>query len=135
VVEGVLVLGSIFSGFGVAFGSLPEQVASLAALVPLGVALVLLSGYESIVAFVGRVDGIPAACGASSSGLMIGPCQQDGMVAIFLCPVASLRAEALLESAGFPLSPIPPGTGSVPALLSDFRTVYVCTVGVMARLV
>ena len=68
----------------VVIGSLQEQEDSLEELEPLGVDLDLLSGYESIVAFVGRVDDIPAAREVSSSGLMIESRKQDGMVAMFL---------------------------------------------------
>ena len=64
-------MSSKISDLEVTVGSLQEQEDSLAELEPLGVDLDLLSGYESIVAFVGRVDDIPAAREASSRGLMI----------------------------------------------------------------
>ena len=43
------------------------------------------------------------------------------MVAIFVKKEDSRKAEALLESAGFQQSPIPPGTGAVTDLLSEIR--------------
>ncbi len=121
-IEGVLDLSSKISDLDVAVGPLQEQEDSLAELEPLGVDLDLLSGYESIVAFVGRVDDIPAARKATSSGLMIESRKQDGMVAMFLRKEDSKQAESLLESAGFQQSPIPPGTGSIPDLLAEIRT-------------
>ena len=121
-IEGVLDLSSKISDLEVAIGSLQEQEDSLAELEPLGVDLDLLSGYESIVAFVGRVDDIPTAREASSSGLMIESRKQDGMVAMFLRKEDSKGAESLLESVGFQQSPIPPGTGAIPDLLAEIRT-------------
>ena len=83
-IEGVLDLSSKISDFEATIGSLQEQEDSLAELEPLGVDLDLLSGYESIVTFVGRVDDVSVAREASSSGLIIESRKQDGMVAIFL---------------------------------------------------
>ena len=133
-IEGVLDLSSKISDLDVVIGSLQEQEDSLEELEPLGVDLDLLSGYESIVAFVGSVDDIPAAREASSSGLMIESRKQDGMVAIFLRNEDSKRAESMLESAGFQQSMIPPGTGAVPDLLSEIRTEKDRTVDEKTRL-
>ena len=133
-IDGVLDLSSKISDLEVAVGSLQEQEDSLAELEPLGLDLDLLSGYESIVAFVGSVDDIPAAREASSLGLMIESRKQDGMVAIFLRNEDSKRAESLLESAGFQQSMIPPGTGAVPDLLSEIRTEKYRTVDEKTRL-
>ena len=133
-IEGVLDLSSKISDLEVAIGSLQEQEDSLAELEPLGVDLDLLSGYESIVAFVGRVDDIPTAREASSSGLMIESRKQDGMVAMFLRKEDSKGAESLLESVGFQQSPIPPGTGAIPDLLAEIRTEKDSTVDEKTRL-
>ena len=105
-IEGVLDLSSKISDFEATIGSLQEQEDSLAELEPLGVDLDLLSGYESIVTFVGRVDDVSAAREASSSGLIIESRKQDGMVAIFLKNNDSKQAESMLESAGFQQSTI-----------------------------
>ena len=79
-IEGVLDLSSKNFRFGGCYRVPPGAEESLTELEPLGVDLDLLSGYESIVAFVGRVDDIPTAREASSSGLMIESRKQDGMV-------------------------------------------------------
>ena len=133
-IEGVLDLSSKISDFETTIGSLQEQEDSLAELEPLGVDLDLLSGYESIVAFVGRVDDVSAAKEASSSGLMIESKKRDGMVAIFLKNNDSKQAESLLESAGFQQSTIPPGIGSIPDLLSEIRAEKDSTVDEKTRL-
>ena len=132
-IEGVLDLSSKISDLEVAIGSLQEQEDSLTELEPLGVDLDLLSGYESIVAFVGRVDDIPTAREASSSGLMIESRKQDGMVAMFLRKRIP-KSESLLESVGFQQSPIPPGTGAIPDLLAEIRTEKDSTVDEKTRL-
>ena len=133
-IEEALDLSSKISDLEAAIGSLREQEDSLAELEPLGVDLDLLSGYDSIVAFVGRVDNISVAREASSSGLMIESGKQDGMVAIFLRNNDSKQADILLESAGFQQTPIPPGSGSIPDLLSKIRAEKDRTVDEKTRL-
>mgnify|MGYP001188379539 FL=1 len=121
-IEEALDLSSKITDLETAIGSLREQEDLLAELEPLGVDLDLLSGYESIVAFVGRVEDTSAAREASSSGLIIESKKQDGMVAVFLRNNDSKQAELLLESAGFQQTPVPSGSGSVSVLLSKIRT-------------
>jgi V/A-type H+-transporting ATPase subunit I len=60
-IEEALDLSSKITDLETAIGSLREQEDLLAELEPLGIDLDLLSGYESIVAFVGRVEDTSAA--------------------------------------------------------------------------
>ena len=120
-IEEILEISSRISDLETEIGALNEQESSLSELEPLGVDLDLLSGYDSIAAFVGRVEDIEAARKASSRGLFLASSKQDGMVGIFLRKEDSHEVEPILESAGFQQSQIPPGSGSVSSLLSEVR--------------
>jgi V/A-type H+-transporting ATPase subunit I len=120
-IEKALELSSKISDLDAEIGLLEEQEDSLAELEPLGVDLDLLSGYDSITSYVGRVDNLSAAREVSLPGIMIESRKQDGMVAIFLRNDDSEQAESLLDSAGFQQTPIPLGSGSVTELLSEIR--------------
>ncbi len=133
-IEKALVLSSKISDLETEIGSLEEQEHSLAELEPLGIDLELLSGFDSITAFVGRVDDIEAANNAASKGLILVSKKQDGMIAIFLRNEDSKEADAALEAAGFQQSPVPPGSGSVSELLSQIRGKKESTINEKLRL-
>ena len=120
-IETVLEISSKIDDLEAVLGSLQEQEDSLARLEPLGIDLDLLSGYDSLVTFVGEVSDIAAAREASSSGLIIESRNQDGMVAIFLKKDQAEHLEVSLGPIGFQQSPIPQGSGSVAVLLEKIR--------------
>jgi len=133
-IERALDLSSKISDLETEIGSLEEQEYSLAELEPLGVDLELLSGYDSITSFVGRVDDIEAANAAASKGLILISKKQDGMIAIFLRNDDSKEVDSILESVGFQQTPIPSGSGSVTELLSEIRSKKERTISEKIRL-
>ena len=120
-IEEVLEISSRITELDNAISSLLEQEGNLEELEPLDVDLELLTGYDSITAFVGTVDDLNEAKKASKNGLIIAPSRQEGPVAIFIRNEDSKEAGPILEEAGFQQSQIPEGNGPIPALLSEIR--------------
>jgi len=121
-IEEVLSYSSRIDDLTNEISALTEEESGLSLVAPLGIDLELLGGYESISAFVGRVDVIEGARKAAESGLIVESKDGNkGLVAVFVRNDVADSTVALLEDSGFESLQVPEGEGSAAARLSEVR--------------
>ncbi len=99
--------------------STSEEVKALEALRPLGLDLDLLSGYESLTAFVGTVKDVARTESAAPDGIVIIEGVKPAVAAVFCDNASASAVQSELTEAGFAAIPVPEGEGPIAARLES----------------
>jgi V/A-type H+-transporting ATPase subunit I len=99
--------------------AIAEESAALKILEPLGIDLDLLSGYESVTAFVGSMKDTSAAKYATAGGLVIRGGEKSSIVAAFCRNEQASAVQSALDEAGFVSETVPAGSGNITGRLTE----------------
>jgi len=98
--------------------TISDEMSILEMLLPLGLDLDLLSGYDSIVSFVGTIKDVAiakaAAAGAGEAFISVG---KPNIVAVFSKKEFSSEVQSSLDDGGFTALMVPEGSGSISSTL------------------
>ncbi len=110
--------------------ALTEEEKQLRMVLPLGVDIDLLDGYESLDTFIGTVSDLTAAKKAASGGLILsGTVGKQTVVGVFVKKDGAKDVQLALESAGFTAIQIPENQGSPKTRLAEIDSERAALIG------